>query len=101
MRRNKNVEFDFPRTEIWQKVGQELVERDILIFKLQADETRNRITLTGNIGSVKENEVLLEVVQRHFSHLKVFNKTLVTAPFRTPNHSHFDVWPDDVDENHS
>ena len=91
MRRNEDVEFDFPKTETWGNVGQELIERDILIFELQAFETKNRITLTGDIGSIKENEVLEEVVKRYFPHVKVFNKTIVTAPFRTPNQSHFDV----------
>ncbi|TLX16111.1 hypothetical protein [Rhizobium sp. MHM7A] len=100
MRRNEDVEFDFPKTETWQKIGQELVERDILIFELQAFESKNRITLTGAIGSIRENEALDEVVKRHFPHLKLFNKTIVTAPFRSANHSHFDVWPDDIQDTH-
>jgi hypothetical protein len=97
MRRNEDVEFDFPKTETWGKVRQELIERDILIFELQAFETKNRITLTGDIGSVKENDALQEIVRRHFPHLKLFNKTIVTAPFHTPSQSHFDVWHSDVD----
>ncbi len=93
MRRNEDVEFDFPKTTVWDSVRQELITRDILIFELQAFETGNRINLTGAIGSVDESAVLEEVVKAHFPHLKVFNKTIVTAPFRSSEQSHFDIWP--------
>lgn len=100
MRRNEDVEFDFPKTPIWDAVRQELIERDILIFELQAFETGSRVNLTGAIGSVKESTILEEVVKRLFPRLKVFNKVIVTAPFSSPDQSHFDIWPDDVDEAH-
>jgi succinyl-CoA synthetase alpha subunit len=82
--------ISIPQTETWEAIRSEFEEQDMLIFSLEAKETKNRVTLHGEIGSEKEKAALETLVTASFPDKPVYNKMIVTGVFQSASQSHFD-----------
>jgi osmotically-inducible protein OsmY len=82
--------ISIPQTPTWEAIRTEFEQQDMLIFSLDVEETNNRITLRGDIGSEAEKAALETMVRASFADKPVFNKMIVTGVFQSASQSYFD-----------